>query len=361
MSPAGAIAALCAGVAVWAALPLLPAFIELYTRRDGVPLNVPPAHHRDLRYFAWVFRHYVRGQLALMDPAPATPRQDRRLQFSDGTTVHIVNASTPYVTDLSNRRKAAPRERVMVSTVPLVVPDGVKELGEVYATHELVGGSACVYRAVFCEGSVELGDRSVVLRWIHAGGALHAGGGSQLLGRTTAEVRLQVDEGCSFERLYAPRIQFGAQATPGASTLDVSAAGERQSFSVSDVPLQRVDGDYTIPANTRVEGDLVVHGNVTVGDDCVLLGSLKAKRLARIGRGTRVNGSIIAMGNLYVAPDCVVQGALVGESDIFIDERARIGSDARPTTVTAERIYVAPGVVSHGVVWARRQGFVARW
>ena len=158
----------------------------------------------------------------------------------------------------------------MVSTVPLVVPDGVKELGEVYATDELVGGSACVYRAVFCEGSVELGDRSVVLRWIHAEGALHAGGGSQLLGRTTAEVRLQVDEGCSFERLYAPRILFGAQATPGASMLDVSAAGERQSFSVSDVPLQRVDGDYTIPAHTRVAGDLVVHGNVTVGDDCVL-------------------------------------------------------------------------------------------
>ena len=107
MSPPVAIVALCAGVAVWAALPLLPAFIELYRRRDVVPLNVPPAHHRDLRHFAWVFRDYVRGQLALMDPAPAAPRQDRRLRFSDGTTVHIVNASTPYVTDLSNRRKAA--------------------------------------------------------------------------------------------------------------------------------------------------------------------------------------------------------------------------------------------------------------
>ena len=59
--------------------------------------------------------------------------------------------------------------------------------------------------------------------------------------------------------------------------------------------------------------------------------------------------------------DCIVHGALVGERDIFIDERARIGSEARPTTVTAERIYVAPGVVSHGLVWTRRHGFVARF
>ena len=67
MSPPVAIVALCAGVTVWAALPLLPAFIELYRRRDDAPLNVPPAHHRDLRHFAWVFRDYVRRQLALMD------------------------------------------------------------------------------------------------------------------------------------------------------------------------------------------------------------------------------------------------------------------------------------------------------
>ena len=97
-----------------------------------------------------------------------------------------------------------------------------------------------------------------------------------------------------------------------------------------------------------------------VGDHCLLLGSLKARKLAEIGRGTRVTGSIIAMGNLYVAPECVVQGALVGESDIFIDERVRIGSEARPTTVTAERIDVAPGVVSHGVS-GRAAGAVARF
>jgi predicted acyltransferase (DUF342 family) len=356
MSPSVAIAALCTGVTVWAALPLLPAFIELYRRQDVVPLNVPPAL-RDLRHFAWVFRDYVRGQLALIGPAPSD-RQDRRLQFSDGTTLHVVNAITPYVTDIANRRRAAKRERVVVSTGPLVVPDGVKELGSVYVAGELVGGSACVYRDVFCEGNVELGARSVVLRWIHAEGGLHAGGDSQLLGRTTAGATLQVDDGCRFERLYAPRILFGTEAEQGGSGPYVSTPEERQISSASEVALQRVVGDYAIPAHTRVAGDLIVHGNVSVGDHCLLLGSLKARKLAAIGRGTRVNGSIIAMGNLYVAPDCVVQGALVGESDIFIDERTRIGSEAEPTTVTAERIYVAPGVVSHGVIWARRQGFV---
>jgi hypothetical protein len=86
MSPTLAIVILSTGVTVWAALPLLPAFVELYRRRDVVPLNVPPVHHRDLRHFAWVFREYVQGQLALMNQAPAAGRQDRRARFFDGTT-----------------------------------------------------------------------------------------------------------------------------------------------------------------------------------------------------------------------------------------------------------------------------------
>jgi predicted acyltransferase (DUF342 family) len=361
MSPPLAIVFLCSGLIVWAALPLLPALFELYYRQDVVPLNVPPARHRDLRHFAWVFRDYVRGQLGQMDSALIAGPHDRRRNFPDGTTVHIVNAATPYVSDLSDRRRPARRHRVMVSTESLVVPDGVKELGEVYATGELAGGSNCVYRAVFCEGNVELGDRSVVLRWIHAEGALHAGGGCQLMGRTTAGVMLQVDEGCCFERMLAPRILFGKEVEPGSSVPVVPTFEERESSNASDGTLQRVDGDYSIPARTRFAGDLIVQGNVTVGDHCLLLGSLKAGKLAQIGRGTRVNGSITAVGNLYVAPDCVVQGALVGESDIFIDEGARIGSTARPATVTAERIYVAPSVVAHGLIWARRQGLVAKF
>jgi predicted acyltransferase (DUF342 family) len=360
MSSLLAIIALCTGVVIWTTLPLLPALLELYRGQDAAPLNVPPVRHRDLRHFAWTFRDYVRGQLAQMDPAPAAGQQDRRLKLPDGTEVHIVSAKTPYVPDLVNRRKSASRERVLVSHEQLAIPDGVKELGEIYATGTLVGGSDCVYRAVFCEGNVDLGDRSVVLRWIHAEGAMHARVGSQLVGRTTAEGSLQVDEGCYFERLSAPRIQFGAEAAPQAATPDVAMAAESQRLSASDLALQRVDGDYAIPARTRLAGDLIVHGNVTVGEDCVLLGSLKAKKLAEIGRGTQVNGSIIAVGNLYVAPDCVIQGAIIGESDIFIDQRARIGSTAAPTTVTAERIYVAPGVVAHGLIWARRQGIVAR-
>ena len=78
-------------------------------------------------------------------------------------------------------------------------------------TRSSAGRPACIVPCS-ASGDVELGDRSIVLRWIHAEGALHANGGSQLFGRTTAEIELQVDEGCCFERLYAPRIVFGAEA-----------------------------------------------------------------------------------------------------------------------------------------------------
>jgi cytoskeletal protein CcmA (bactofilin family) len=359
MSPTLAIVILCTVVTLWAALPLLPALIELYRRQDVVPFAVPPVQERDVRRFAWVFRDYVQRQLALMNQASAVKREDRRARFPDGTTVHIVNEMTSYVPDIADRRKAPTGERVVVSTGPLAVPHGAKELGHVYASNELVGGSTCVYRSVFCEGDVELGERSVVLRWIHAEGALHAHGGSQLLGRTTAKLKLQLDEGCCFERLYAPRILFGEVVAAGVP--DVCPPDEHQDSTGSGAALQRVEGDYTIPAHTRIAGDLIVHGNVTVGDCCLLLGSLKARKHAEIGRGTRVNGNIIAVGNLYVGPDCIVQGVIVGERDIFIDQRARIGSEAVPTTVTAERIYVGSGVVSHGVVWPRRRGFVAKF
>lgn len=83
-------------------------------------------------------------------------------------------------------------------------------------------------------------------------------------------------------------------------------------------------------------------------------------RGATIGKGTHVRGALVAEQNLYVARGCTVKGPVLTERDIFIDTGATIGTADPPTTVTGSSIYVAPGVISHGTVWARRLGLVIR-
>lgn len=60
-----------------------------------------------------------------------------------------------------------------------------------------------------------------------------------------------------------------------------------------------------------------------------------------------------------MARGCTVKRPIVAERNIFIDTGATIGTANAPTIVTGSS-YVAPGVISHGTVGARRLGLVTR-
>ncbi len=339
-------------VAAWAALPFLPALIELYRRTDVDPLDVTQDYAGDTTIFARNFRKYIVDQLAR--PAPPSAGE-RRALLPDGTPVHIVTAESPYGADEPDRRRSERQPRVVVGLAPLHIPAAATVRGEVYAKEGLTGGAGAAFRALYSEGSVDLAAESVVLRWAHAEHQLHAHGGSQLYGRTTAGAEIRLEEGCRFERMEAPRIVFAGAAEQAAADPPTLSGDEPRQV----VAPRRARGDLRLPPYALVEGDMVVVGTLDIGEKSIVRGSIKA-RFVTVGQGSQVTAGIIAEEDLYVGPRCSVGGPIVADRDAFIDTACTIGAVDAPTTITAASIYVSPGVVSHGAVWARQLGLVTR-
>jgi len=357
-------------VVVWTLLPLLPMFFELYRRTDVAPLAVPAHFEGDTPHFARRFRAYIDHQLEEM-PAPLPT--DKRRHLPDGTPVYVVDEATPFKSEYPEKRVPATPPRVTVTAVPVTIPAKTSALREVYAERWMEAGDSCVFRSVFGEESVDLGEKTCVLRWVHAADVLHAGADSQLYGRASAGDRLEIDEGCRFERLFAPEIRFGAGAARGRQrdtsslrklepdlpplpSTPVHRAGENGVDR--RLPL-RIVGDYQLPPRTLLERDLVVSGELRVGEGCVAKGSLKGTNGIALGEDVVVGGSVVTEGNLWLKAGCTVRGPLIAERDVFIERDCCIGAGGVQTTVTSARIYIEPGVTVHGTVWAREVGLVA--
>ena len=117
-------------------------------------------------------------------------------------------------------------------------------------------------------------------------------------------------------------------------------------------------GDLEIPPHTRCEGDLVVHGRLRVGAGAVIAGSVKTHGELLLEEGARVEGSAVSAAAIRIEADCRLHGPVIAEEEITVAAGCELGSAARPTTVSAPRLMLYPGVVAYGTVWARESGKV---
>jgi cytoskeletal protein CcmA (bactofilin family) len=242
----------------------------------------------------------------------------------------------------------------------LVLPEQTLVLLEIYALETLRGGVESVYRALLGERDLYLARGTTVLRWLHSEGDTHVERGSTLYGRASAGHLLHLAQCCRFQRLHAPRIEFGtlpALPPPAPARLPlkplilpdiVEVAGRRW----------LVKGDLEIPPGSSFDGDLVVKGRLFVGSGSRITGSLKSHKQMVIGRGSHVAGSAVSSHSLFIGAACRVKGPLIAEQEVVVAAGSRLGAWDQPTTMTAPHIRVAPSVVVFGTVWAQVSGYV---
>ena len=119
-----------------------------------------------------------------------------------------------------------------------------------------------------------------------------------------------------------------------------------------------VQGDLLVPAATTFTGDIVATGRLRIGAGADIAGSVKGRLGVWVEDGARVRGSVISPRDLVIGRGCQVGGPVIAEREVRIDAGSRIGSLERPTTVSAPCVRVRAGVVVHGTVWARDEGWV---
>src|SRR6202790_2353118 len=219
-------------------LPLLPALAELRLKRDAQPLNVIQQHAGEIRHFSYGFRSYIADLLEPLRECVASgttaqgtmPNGDPYLLLgrADDTRLESTGGGT------------ATCESVVATGMDVVLPDGITFAKEIYAGGKIKGGEETVFRALLGEKDIHLGRASTVIRWAHAVGAFRAERDCDLYGRISSDREIQLESGCAFQRLNAPRIVLGRS---GAEETNVST----ECLSPTQPTGRRlVDGDLEI-------------------------------------------------------------------------------------------------------------------
>ena len=334
-------------------LPIVPALRELRHRIDAHPLPIAADGRVSPFYFAERFRHVLIDRLS--GPLEEVRASGRVLRgrIEDGESFVVLPEHHPALRAAADE----PLDALVVAAGDLEIEAGQEVLHEVYAGGSLRAADGVTLRATLADGDLWLGEKARCLRWLHGGGDVTIGAGSDLGGRTSAGRRLRIATGTDFGRLHAPRIEFGEPVPVAAIEVqrrdltddDLGPRAERGGSRML------VHGDVTLPRATRWTGDLVVRGRLTLGDDAWIEGSVKAHDVLA-GENVVVTGSLFARGHVVVGRGGRVDGVLVSERHVELAAGCVIGRDPDTSTLRAEWLDVAPGCVVHGTVWVDRDG-----
>ncbi|HZU41980.1 MAG TPA: polymer-forming cytoskeletal protein [Terriglobales bacterium] len=333
--------ALFAATSVLAALPLGPALGELRRSRDAAALPIR-RDDDDIRNFAETFRAFSHVYL---ERAGQELEQSGALIFHKGEYRPFSNTDNETV------------RGVVLSKTDLSLGQGMVFSDDLYCAGTLIGGALNVYRSLLGEEDVCLGERSQVLRWLHAGGSISLGPGCRLHGRASAEFVIYLRPGCTFRRMHAPvvaAVRNELQRRPSRHT-PVNTGAD---FGLSRFP-SRLDGYFYLPAGATHEGSVIARGKALLGAASRLSGNLKAHGTVHVNEQAEIEGSLVSTSTIHLAEDCFVRGPIISEKKVFVSPGAQIGSPESLTTISAPKISIAPGAVIHGTVWARDAGEVS--
>jgi len=241
------------------------------------------------------------------------------------------------------------------------------ESGATIAKEALVGGSAKVgegvrLRALKAAGSIDLGPRVTIERWIDTGARLSVSDGCQLGARATAGKEIILGADVQFHLLSAPCIVVGS--------------AESQSYERHSVPSRpvaefgnpsrcrpRADGalltvsDFIIPDGASAAGDVIARGDIRIGRQATIRGSLHSETDVLIGEGAVITGSVYAERTLHLGENAVISEHALTAGSAIIESGARVGSPGRITTLLADQfVELNAGAVLYGRIVSAHGG-----
>ena len=343
--------ALLAVTVAWFLLPMLPALRELVRPTDTAPLQVVDRSSGYVAYFARNFRSYLEKQIAAL-PAEAQAG-DYLGKLPDGTQFIRVHKSAG---GLTHETEAGTQNRLVVLDTPLTLPGNEMFLMEVYARATLIGGPHAVYRAIYAERDLGLGEASKVLRWAHAGGTLGVSGHSVLRGRVTSDKRVVLGHNVVFERIGAPVISVARENEPPPPPPSSPKEFRLPEGSRRVGDHMRVHGDLDIPEGVRFLSSLVVSGTLRIGMGAIVEGSVKAHRDVELADEAQVRGAVVARRRIMVGAAAWIGGPVIAEERIRLGRDVVVGAPGLPATVSAPEVELANGATVYGQISAPMGG-----
>jgi hypothetical protein len=348
------------------AIPFLPGLIEWKKRTDSEPLRVIRGAEVDIRHFEKRFRSYLEANLKdVIKTSRSTGRAMNGVLADD--TGYLVVPDEQWTPESNPASTARSTERMIIACGHLQLPPRTTYPVEIYCGGSVQGGDKNIYRAILAERRIRLGVDSISLRWLHAGEVVHARAGCILYGRVSADSAILLSEGCRFERLSAPLLEFGQAPEP--VDQPEQSWGDHRVLKARDIPRLVEDeaGRWLIEKKLeladrkKIEANLVVTGWARFGEYSRIVGSIKTRQDLRLGKGVEVDGAVVSEKNIFIGEGCRIKGPVLAEGNVYIERRTMIGSTAVPTTISADGIFIVSGATLYGTVWAHGAGRVCSW
>jgi len=178
---------------------------------------------------------------------------------------------------------------------------------------------------------------------------------------------IHLSEGCVFQQLDAPTIRFGRALqqghvsvvgirglTPVYATLDMSRLPGAQVWGSG----WRVEGDCHVPHGSEIMGPLVVTGRLSLGRGCLVHGDTMVHRDLHADHDCVLLGSVFCDGSIHLGAAAKVKGPIIAGKGLHVQAGGQLGDPQNPTSVMADQIEVASGVIAHGSIWASNRGSV---
>ena len=327
-------------------LPFVPAFREWLRPSDIAALPISANYTSDIDHFARRLHADASAKLGLSEPTG----------YEEFEFVADPGVDTAADVDWRQAKKR------LIARDSIYSAQSVRSGQPLYVQGSLRAGAKSAFSALYATGDIDLGDHSTIDDWAHADGVLRLGQGSVALRRVSAGGAIELGHEAWFERLNAPVLRFGSRAThalPPTGAEQTPATYADLPGAVQQTPLLfLIRGDCVLPPARIYHGSLVVTGFLTIGAATTVIGDIKAREGVSIGHRAAVHGAVTCEKRVYAYKDSRAWGPVVSESDILIGACAVIGLPEAPTTVSARNVIVEDGVVMHGTLWAREIGMV---
>lgn len=314
--------------AIWAAS------VRVMKSKGGA---LPVDNDRDIndRYFAEVLRDLLRPALASDWGEPgaggwvvgniAMRRQGERIALYRG--------------DLRLERMEQ-KVAALVVAGDLTIADGLRLDCDIWALGDVTVGSNCTLRALAADGSVTLGPRSVVNRWVDAGRTLHLRAGATVVNTASAGEDVVLENGFRGGKLAGRVVRITAvdvEARAAAcEQLAVYQSLRDRYGSPPGTPNPQSAGDWILPHSACTDGrfwtgpgtvmlhDLIVRSQLQLGEGSIIAGDLHVEGECTMAPRAMVTGNL-ACGRLTMGAGAVVGGSIHVDGDAIVGEGVMIG------------------------------------
>ncbi|MEM2915599.1 MAG: hypothetical protein QXH91_09430 [Candidatus Bathyarchaeia archaeon] len=331
-------------------VPFIPSILELKSKEDE-PLPIAMDYTKDPRYFGKSFRRVLSIIPELDDYAEGI----KTVKMSKEEIIEVKRAQTIFSGESINH-------------IFYVIGDVFSDKNlyfkkELYVKGNAYIGEHNIIRAIACDGNINLGSKSRVIRWMDSTGSIEVGCGSNLGISCSCEQTLKINKDCTFNRLYGKPIVTYNYLESGQKLQEEEIAYQKAVQSsvirtIEDIASFKV-ANLTIEPFTTVVKDMVVKKNLYIKEGAIIRASAKVYGETIVDKNSQIYGNIFSEGPITVKEGAVIIGNIFSQDVIHIEKGVRIGTSKNLKSVIGKKgVLLSENVCIYGYVLTEGKGIV---